>query len=487
MNNVISYREKVLGAWLGKAAGGTLGQPWEGCTGPLELTYYDPVPTEMIANDDLDLQVVWACKLATEWGGEISRHRLSEAWPTCVNIPCDEYGVAIRNLRLGIPAPYTGIYDNWFTDGMGAAIRSEVWACLAPGNPELAAKYAYEDACVDHAGNGIYAEQFLAALESQAFVESDLTKIIETGLSVIPADSKLACAIRDTMDWCNGGDFSSVRRRIMEKYGSENFTDVKMNLSFVVAAMLLAKGDFVKTICHAVNFGMDADCTGATAGAIMGILNPDSIPEKWLAPIGRSLVLNPEITGINPPATLDGFTDLVVGLKDKVYLGSLEAPRPDLSRFEIEMRESVCRPWFALDYRKFKPHMNGNTRTTRAPGNKITVDFSEMQGESLKLLETNFRIDSARKVFVLVNTPAISMVWVDDKLVMAREGGSMVPAFHRTPANQRCELSLTEGSHTLRIGLAPATAEMRKAELVFGISETNSHWIPNAFYDVVTP
>ena len=34
-----NYRKKVLGAWLGKAVGGTLGQPWEGSRGPLALSF----------------------------------------------------------------------------------------------------------------------------------------------------------------------------------------------------------------------------------------------------------------------------------------------------------------------------------------------------------------------------------------------------------------------------------------------------------------
>ena len=67
------YRGKVLGAWLGKAVGGTLGQPWEGSTGPLNLSYYDPVPNEMMPNDDLDLQVLWACTLDEEWDGVVRR------------------------------------------------------------------------------------------------------------------------------------------------------------------------------------------------------------------------------------------------------------------------------------------------------------------------------------------------------------------------------------------------------------------------------
>ena len=55
------FRKKVMGCWLGKAVGGTLGQPYEGCDGPNDLTFYDPVPTDMVPNDDLDLQVLWSC------------------------------------------------------------------------------------------------------------------------------------------------------------------------------------------------------------------------------------------------------------------------------------------------------------------------------------------------------------------------------------------------------------------------------------------
>ena len=49
--NQQEQRKKVLGAWLGKAVGGTLGQPWEGCDGPLALRFYDPIPQGMMPND----------------------------------------------------------------------------------------------------------------------------------------------------------------------------------------------------------------------------------------------------------------------------------------------------------------------------------------------------------------------------------------------------------------------------------------------------
>ena len=80
---------------------------------------------------------------------------------------------------------------------------------------------------------------------------------------------------------------------------------MKVNLPIITAGLLLGHGDFGASICNAVNFGEDCDCTGASTGAILGILNPSGIEEKWLAPIGRDLILNPEITGLHAPNTLE--------------------------------------------------------------------------------------------------------------------------------------------------------------------------------------
>lgn len=480
----IDYRKKVLGAWLGKAVGGTLGQPWEGCDGPLSLSFYDPVPEGMMPNDDLDLQVVWACRLAGDWKGVVSYRNFSDAWLNNIGFACDEYGVVIRNLKLGIPAPYTGRYDNWFVDGLGGAIRSEIWAVLAPGNPERAAKLAGIDASLDHYGNGVFAEQFLAAVESKAFVENDINKLIECGLSMIPADSLLHHAISQTAFWCKAGmTFAAIRSNIMKHFGSSNFTDVKMNLSFLTAALLLGNGDFEKTICTAVNFGQDADCTGASAGAIMGILNPDSIPERWLSPIGEELMLNEGIVNISPPGTLTEFSDLVISLKDKIQIAAEDVPEPDFSCYKIPFKKSVYHPWFARDFRKFKPELSAETTTFSAPGNLFTVDFAELLPESLLMLQTEFVLAKEQVVKVLVNTPANMRVWVDGEFCFGRECGAMVPAFHRALLNQMKTVTLNSGRHTLLIGLAPANPDMKQVELFFGIADEADHWLPGIFYE----
>jgi len=319
-----SYRSKVLGCWLGKAVGGTLGGPAEGKPGPLDLTFYDPVPDTMLPNDDLDLQVVWLERVRRT-GLPIDRRHLADAWLEHIHLYPDEYGVAARNLTQGIYPPASGAFDNGFTAGMGAAIRSEIWACLAPGAPELAADLAKEDACVDHADEGVYAELFLVSLQSAAFIDSDREQLLDLALAAIPPDCRVARAIADTRAWWQEtGDWRECRQKILDTHGRQNFTDVAQNLAFIVLGWLAGGDDFGKSICTAVNCGRDTDCTGATLGALLGIIDPDSIGSEWLKPIGREMVLSPGIVGMHPAATLDEFTDQVTDLARQVliYYGS---------------------------------------------------------------------------------------------------------------------------------------------------------------------
>ncbi len=46
------------------------------------------------------------------------------------------------------------------------------WALVSPGNPRLAVELARKAASVSHDGEAIYAAQFMAAMEAQAFIEN---------------------------------------------------------------------------------------------------------------------------------------------------------------------------------------------------------------------------------------------------------------------------------------------------------------------------
>ena len=87
---VETHRERVMGCWLGKAVGGTLGQTFEGLEGPLEAEFYVPVPTEMVPNDDLDLQVLYACVMDKMAQPAVDQHVLADSWREHVAFPWND-------------------------------------------------------------------------------------------------------------------------------------------------------------------------------------------------------------------------------------------------------------------------------------------------------------------------------------------------------------------------------------------------------------
>lgn len=348
------YFRKLMGCYTGKAVGGTLGMPYEGIYRGVQkasyhVTYYDPVPTAMVGNDDLDLQVVWVECLRRK-GLPVNRKHLAEAWEHIGFAP-DEYGVAHDNLKSGLQAPLCGYYNNKFQGGMGAAIRSELWASLAPGDPGLAVKLAREDACVDHFGDGVDGSVFLTAVESAAYISGDLESLIETGLSYVSGSGRFAQGIRDTVSWWKQGvSWQDVRRRIIEKYGVYNWTDVTVNVCLIVLAMLEGRGDFSDSLCLVVNMGYDADCTGASLGSILGIINPDAIEEKWTRPIGDELVLSPYIVGVHACRTKEELCRQIAALAEDVGSYYKSAFRIIQAPSMEDVRYNMAPPWAANPY-----------------------------------------------------------------------------------------------------------------------------------------
>lgn len=501
------HRRRIMGAWLGKAVGGTLGMPYEGVTDALDLTYYNPVPTDMLPNDDLDLQVVYACLLDQLAQVRVDRLHLAGAW-SHIGMSPDEYGVCKRNLALGLKPPVTGSYDNPFTDGMGAAIRSELWACLAPGSPDLAAAYAYEDACMDHAGEGIYAAQFLAALEALAFTHQDREYLLDRAETQIPFTCRVRRAIHDTrLWWQDTRDWREVRRRVIKHYGRDNFTDVAPNLAFIVLGWLAGEGDFGRSICIGVNCGWDTDCTGATLGALLGILNPQSIEARWLKPIGRNLVLSPSITGIQAPSTLDDLTDLVLRLHDRLgqrppeitpltqdtaplavkaqigilpthRLGSIKPlPAPVQATAMAEFSDSSKKTLTTL--------MPADTREVTLPG--LVGRWPVPPGQIL-MVKYRVHLAEARSAKLIFNTPQACRVWLDDQPLLARDAGAYVPAFHRTPLHQSAIVQLSQGPHTITAAIK-ATEASPEVTWVIGLGEDTAHpvaanWLIDVFEHV---
>ena len=313
------YRDKVYACWLGKNIGGTLGAPLEGQKFVHDLTFYDPVPTEPLANDDLDFQLVWL-KMLEDCGPEIGLPDFVDYWRRYLAAyPWNEYGFCMRNLERGLLPPMSGWFENYYVDEMGSPIRSEIWACVAPADPQRAAALAWMDSAMDHAGGeGMWGEMFWAGVESAAFVLDDPFRLIRIGLNLIPPSCSIARVIREAL-WLaqNGVSWSAARERIVEVYGHSQPCNAIPNHGFTILGWLYGE-DFGDRLCKAVNCGYDTDCTGATLGSLLGIIGGrDGIPEVWSNPVGTGIVLHKFTGSFDAPQNLDELTDRTAAVAEQ--------------------------------------------------------------------------------------------------------------------------------------------------------------------------
>ncbi len=267
------YLDKVYGAWLGKSIAGTIGAPFEGRKELFDYTYDPKAIEQMLPNDDLDLQVLWLHVLEQK-GIHLRSIDLAEAFYRHYPFVPGEYAYFKKNYARGILPPLSGAFNNrYYINGMGCPIRSEIWACISPGNPDLAASFAEKDGVLDHAGDSVYAEQFLAAVEASAFLESDLERLLDGNMRFLPEGSRIRQLVEDTRRWsATISDWQTTRSLILRDYGHPDCTNLYQNIGFTLLALLYGDNDFIDTTMIALNCGFDTDCSCATAGALLGII-----------------------------------------------------------------------------------------------------------------------------------------------------------------------------------------------------------------------
>jgi ADP-ribosylglycohydrolase len=332
------YKDKALACWRGKNIGGTIGFPMEFDRQTNLVTDYGKAFDHPMPNDDLDIQLLWLIALE-EKGLQTTAERLGEYWQRYITPHWSEYGVAKVNMRSGVVPPLSGSVNNeYYKHSNGAWIRTEIWACLAPGLPELAVQYAIKDCVIDHGdGEGSYAAMFCAAMQSIAFVNTNLDQVIEAALRFIPQDCGVARAIRGGMDCYkrklsleetrdyllthHRGRFGrSCSERDRQKHFDEGRLgyDAPLNVAMVVAGMMYGEGCFDSMIQSTIYFGEDTDCTVGTAAATYGLIyGTQIIEDKWREPIGDRIItacLNLGELGIYGdvlPATVQELTDRV--------------------------------------------------------------------------------------------------------------------------------------------------------------------------------
>lgn len=319
------YIERVYAGWLGKIIGVRHGgnvENWsyeriERTFG--EVTGYLHAFKNFAADDDSNGPIFFLRALEDyTYTRDITAEQMGLTW---LNYAPDGHGfywwggygkstehTAYVNLKNGIMAPRSGsVEQNGLTvaEQIGGQIFIDVWGMIAPGNPQLAAEYAEKIASVSHDGNGKYGGMFIAACISSAFREDDIDRIIESGLSVIPADCEYARMTRAVMAYhrAHPDDWREAFRYVRANFGYDKYPGhchIIPNSAVIVLSLLYGNGDFSKALNICCMCGWDTDCNVANVGAIMGVRNGlAGIDEAWRKPINDFLCCSSVIGSLN--------------------------------------------------------------------------------------------------------------------------------------------------------------------------------------------
>jgi len=317
------YAERVYAGVLGKIIGVYLGRPFEGWTYERimaelgEVTYYvhERLAKPLIVTDDDISGTFTFLRALPDYGNsrDLTPEQIGRTWLNYIiegrtilwwggRGNSTEHTAYLR-LTDGIPAPKSGsitLNGTVVAAQIGAQIFIDGWAMVAPGDPELAADLARRAAIVSHDGEAIYGAQVLAAMEAQAFVESDVNRLIDTALRFIPADSVIARLVHDVRAWhaADPYDWRKTRAKIAATYGYDTYgggVHMIPNHALIHLGLLYGGDNLQKALMITTTAGWDTDCNAGNVGCLLGIKNGlaglDSGPD-WRGPVADRLYLS---------------------------------------------------------------------------------------------------------------------------------------------------------------------------------------------------
>jgi hypothetical protein len=306
---VKEYRDKVKAGWIGQMAGVSLGAP-------TEFKFKDKIiPAEAVpqwkpeminnafAQDDLYVDMTFLRTLE-EHGLDVSIRQAgidfaNSGYPLwCAN------NAGRVNLRKGIAPPDSSHPKfNKCPNDIDYQIEADYSGLIAPGLPQTAVALGEKFGRLMNYGDGVYAGQFIGALYSAAFFESDPVKIIESALKAIPAQSQYAEMVRDLLAWfrADPSNWERTWRLIQKKYredpayqkASNGGIDCKINGAYVLLGLLYGKRDLDQTMIIACRGGQDSDCNpSSAAGVLFTTVGFAGLPERFTRQLNEQTIFS---------------------------------------------------------------------------------------------------------------------------------------------------------------------------------------------------
>lgn len=333
----MTLTSKARGCLLGLAVGDALGQPTEGKSLEyIQKTWgrIDDFLTEQPGGSDDTEYALFSASLLLKHGLSLNASHIAGAWRVHLASQTEGFKgagfsemAAIENLRKGLNPPQCGEHIHSLSDGL--AMRVGPFGIVAPGEPDFAARLAYEDGIVSHAGEGIFAGQAVAAAIATALTINEgqsekWSTIVDSALGVIPRNSWTYRAITKGVEV--GAIHTNVwdalqplnREIVCDYYYWSDLAPEAVGLAFGLIAA--SQGDFSESVLGGVNIGRDTDTIAAIAGAITGALwGVEAIPDRWSRRISSvSGICIKAVAGMNVIETADALVSMVGGRSDEL-------------------------------------------------------------------------------------------------------------------------------------------------------------------------
>ena len=388
------YEERVYAGVLGKVIAVYLGRPYEGWTyrrivdelGDIEYYVNDRTDVALkhhllvVTDDDISGTFIFpralrqhglhpsSAQVGETWLNEIVEGRSVLWWGGLGN--STEHTAFLR-MKAGVVPPESGSIARNGTvvaEQVGAQIFVEGFAMTRPGDPQAAADLAERAARVSHDGESIHAARVIAALVAGAFTESDMDRLLDTAVSLIPRQSLIYRIIADVREWAAADpDWRYARDRIEERYGYHKYggnCHVVPNHATVINALAHSGGEFARAMTVVNTSGWDTDSNAGNVGAICGVRGGlaglDAGPD-WRGPIADRMYL-PVAEG-GSCVTDAAREALTLAAHGRALAGQQPRVPKDGARFHFALPGSV-HGFTVLD----------GAATITNPGGRLTVD-----------------------------------------------------------------------------------------------------------------
>lgn len=288
--NSPEFIDQTRGAWLAQLVGAAAGTALEGYTYDNIMEAFGPIRDYVrepnTYNDDITFELAFL-EAFSEKGSNITGRDICERWTSLIPVGWSAEDIALKNIRRGMLPPETGTVDNPFDEWIGAQMRGVICGMVVPGRAREAARLAYMDAEISHAGNGILGEVFNAVMAARAYTISDTRELLTSTIALFSTKTEYGQVLEFALNACRNSDnWLDAWRLCDAKYEEYNWIHVYPNAAAQVIALWFGEGDFDLTLEIICTIGHDVDCNAAQILCMLAIQKGSNIIDnRWIEPL----------------------------------------------------------------------------------------------------------------------------------------------------------------------------------------------------------